>query len=82
MLSKTLFITVNLLTSTKATMDEARSGLLELTQPFAPVEAGGCAAQPCRNGKQCYDIGQDDYECICEEFAGKNCQIRKFHFIF
>lgn len=75
MLSKTLFITVNLLTSTKATMDEARSGLLELTQPFAPVEAGGCAAQPCQNGKQCYDIGQDDYECICEEFAGKNCQI-------
>jgi len=79
MLNKTLFIT--LLTSTKAqmaAMDEARAGLLDLTQPIVPIDSvrsGGCAANPCRNGKQCYDIGQDDYECICEEFAGKNCQI-------
>ena len=39
--------------------------------------AGGCAQNPCQNGKKCYDLGEDDYECICEEFAGKHCQIRK-----
>ena len=43
----------------------------------ATVLAGGCAKNPCLNGKKCYDLGEDDYECICEEFAGKHCQIRK-----
>lgn len=48
--------------------------LLLLALPLAAL-AGGCAQNPCQNGKKCYDIGEDDYECICEEFAGKHCQI-------
>jgi hypothetical protein len=44
--------------------------------PLQTVQAQGCANNPCQNGKSCYDIGEDDYECICEEFAGKHCQIQ------
>lgn len=37
--------------------------------------AGGCDSSPCENGGTCYDIGESGYECICNSFAGKNCQI-------
>ena len=47
------------------------------TAQLNTVSASGCANNPRQNGKSCYDIGEDDYECICEEFAGKHCQIRK-----
>lgn len=46
-----------------------------LSTQLQTVKARGCANNPCQNGKSCYDIGEDDYECICEEFAGKHCQI-------
>jgi len=46
-----------------------------LSTQLSTVIARGCANNPCQNGKSCYDIGEDDYECICEEFAGKHCQI-------
>lgn len=39
------------------------------------VSAGGCDSSPCENGGTCYDIGENGYECICNSFAGKNCQI-------
>ena len=51
-----------------------------LSTQLSTVIARGCANNPCQNGKSCYDIGEDDYECICEEFAGKHCQIRKYIF--
>lgn len=41
------------------------------------AKAGGCDQYPCLNNGQCYDIGENEYECICDSFAGKNCQIRK-----
>ena len=49
-----------------------------LSTQLKTVIARGCENNPCQNGKSCYDIGEDDYECICEEFAGKHCQIRKY----
>lgn len=49
--------------------------LLIALLPVTTVLAGGCAQNPCQNGKKCYDLGEDEYECICEEFAGKHCQI-------
>lgn len=52
--------------------------LLIALLPVTTVLAGGCAQNPCQNGKKCYDLGEDEYECICEEFAGKHCQIRKY----
>ena len=51
-----------------------------LSTQLSTVIARGCANNPCQNEKSCYDIGEDDYECICEEFAGKHCQIRKLNF--
>lgn len=39
------------------------------------INAGGCDSSPCENGGTCYDIGESGYECICNSFAGKNCQI-------
>lgn len=39
------------------------------------AKAGGCDQNPCLNNGQCYDIGENEYECICDSFAGKNCQI-------
>lgn len=39
------------------------------------INAGGCDSSPCENGGTCYDIGENGYECICNSFAGKNCQI-------
>ena len=44
--------------------------------------AGGCDSSPCENGGTCYDIGESGYECICNSFAGKNCQIGKSFFTF
>lgn len=39
------------------------------------VSAGGCDSSPCQNGGTCYDIGENSYECICNSFAGANCEI-------
>jgi len=44
------------------------------------TNAGGCDSSPCENGGTCYDIGESGYECICNSFAGKNCQIGKCNF--
>lgn len=61
-----------MLNFSKSTLLNTLLQTLILTQT---VNASGCASSPCQNGKQCYDIGDNDYECICEEFAGRNCQI-------
>lgn len=49
--------------------------LILLTFLPSTIVARRCIDNPCLNGKKCYDIGDDDYECICEEYAGKHCQI-------
>lgn len=47
-----------------------------LTIMIPVVLSAGCDQNPCQNNKACYDIGENAYECICEEFAGKNCEIQ------
>ena len=54
------------------------SQILPLAYLTLGVHAGGCEVNPCMNGGQCYDIGENGYECICNSYAGKNCQIREF----
>jgi len=49
--------------------------LILLNTLLSGVHAGGCDSSPCENGGTCYDIGENGYECICNSFAGKNCQI-------
>lgn len=51
------------------------SQILPLAYLTLGVHAGGCEVNPCMNGGQCYDIGENGYECICNSYAGKNCQI-------
>ena len=41
--------------------------------PYCITDVDDCAQSPCEHGR-CTDLGENDYECACDEgWTGENC---------
>ena len=55
--------------------------LLKYNYTCLSVDDSPCTADTCRNGGQCFDHGQDGFECQCiGSWSGLQCEICKLLF--